>query len=98
MNCGQLAQVRNRRIGFISRTSTCWPGPRPLENVEVPLLYNTADAARTSAKKLCDAKCSIRVGLGQSARSRPEPAFRRSAAACRHRPGAHQQARDPVVR
>src|SRR5262249_36476524 len=40
MDADQLAQVRNRRIGFIFQNFNLLARTTALENVEVPLLYN----------------------------------------------------------
>src|SRR5271157_3369797 len=40
LNPDQLAQVRNRRIGFIFQNFNLLSRTTALENVEVPLLYN----------------------------------------------------------
>src|SRR6266404_3680641 len=40
LNPDQLAQIRNRRIGFIFQNFNLLARTTALENVEVPLLYN----------------------------------------------------------
>src|SRR6266436_6919300 len=42
LNAEQLAQVRNRRIGFVFQNFNLLSRTTALENVEVPLLYNTS--------------------------------------------------------
>ena len=62
LNADQLAQVRNRRIGFIFQNFNLLARTTALENVEVPLLYNPAvprSERRKRATEMLD-----RVGLG----------------------------------
>ena len=62
LNADQLAQVRNRRIGFIFQNFNLLARTTALENVEVPLLYNTA--VPRSERGARAAAMLDRVGLG----------------------------------
>src|SRR5476651_391769 len=62
LNADKLAQVRNRRIGFISKTFNLLSRTSALENVEVPLLYN-ASVPRGERKQRATQMLQ-RVGLG----------------------------------
>src|SRR5205823_3893800 len=62
LNPDQLAQVRNRRIGFIFQNFNLLARTTALENVEVPLLYNAA-VPRGDRKKRATEMLD-RVGLG----------------------------------
>jgi ABC-type lipoprotein export system ATPase subunit len=65
----QLAQIRNRRIGFIFQNFNLLSRTTALENVLTPLLYNRSCPRlerRKRATKLLD-----RVGLGNRAHHRP---------------------------
>lgn len=59
MSSDQLAEVRNKRIGFVFQTFNLLPRLTALENVELPLLY----ARRDEAKELA-AHALNTVGLG----------------------------------
>ncbi len=62
MSPDQLAQVRNRRIGFIFQNFNLLSRTTALENVEVPLLYNRGCSRRERRKRACE--LLERVGLG----------------------------------
>jgi putative ABC transport system ATP-binding protein len=78
----ELAEIRNRKIGFVFQGFNLLSRTSALENVELPMLYNGFPEGEAPARN----------GIPESVRSRrpgassPESALRRSTAACGHRP------------
>jgi putative ABC transport system ATP-binding protein len=68
LSANELADIRNRRIGFVFQAFNLLPYATAFENVEVPLLF-----ARVSAKQRKDRVVELlnRVGLGQKLGNKP---------------------------
>jgi ABC-type lipoprotein export system ATPase subunit len=66
----RLAQVRNRRIGFVFQNFNLLARTTALENVEVPLLYNPSCPRRRRRAQAAD--MLRRVGLGNRLDHRPQ--------------------------
>jgi len=66
LNPNQLAEVRNKRIGFVFQNFNLLPRASALENVELPLLYGRV---KNSQKIALDAL--KRVGLAERSKHRP---------------------------
>ncbi|MZH45999.1 MAG: ABC transporter ATP-binding protein [Nitrospinae bacterium] len=62
----QLAEVRNRRIGFVFQSFNLLPRATALENTELPLLYGRVPNSRETALRALE-----RVGLVHRAKHRP---------------------------
>src|SRR5437773_7128169 len=69
LNQEQLAQVRNRRIGFIFQNFNLLARTTALENVEVPLLYNRSCPRRERKRRATE--ILERVGLGSRLDHKP---------------------------
>jgi ABC-type lipoprotein export system ATPase subunit len=69
MRPDQLAQVRNRRIGFVFQNFNLLARTTALENVETPLLYNRSCPRRERRKRATS--MLTRVGLGDRLDHRP---------------------------
>jgi putative ABC transport system ATP-binding protein len=62
----RLAEVRNRRIGFVFQSFNLLPRLNAVENVELPLLYRGLRHPRKQAETMLS-----RLGLGDRMRHRP---------------------------
>ena len=62
----QLAEVRNKRIGFVFQNFNLLPRASALENVELPLIYGRAKNSREIALEALK-----RVGISERAKHRP---------------------------
>jgi putative ABC transport system ATP-binding protein len=69
MNPDQLAQVRNRRIGFVFQNFNLLSRTSALENVEVPLLYNPSCPRKQRKRRATE--LLQRVGLGDRLDHKP---------------------------
>ena len=69
MNDNQLAEIRNREIGFIFQTFNLLPRSDALRNVELPLVYAGIPANANAARSRSNALAS--VGLADRVHHKP---------------------------
>lgn len=68
MNDDELANIRNREIGFVFQTFNLLPRATALHNVELPLIYN---GTTTQARKEMAYRALDRVDLGDRVTHKP---------------------------
>ena len=66
LNDNELAEIRNKRIGFVFQSFNLLPRTTALANVELPLIYGGASNRRQRALQALES-----VGLGHRAKHRP---------------------------
>ncbi len=66
LNDNQLAEIRNKKIGFVFQTFNLLPRTSALRNVELPMLYNNTRHREQVARKCLDI-----VGLGDRVNHKP---------------------------
>jgi len=66
LNDNQLAEIRNKKIGFVFQSFNLLPGASALANVELPLIYSGSRSRRQRALQILES-----VGLAHRANHRP---------------------------
>jgi putative ABC transport system ATP-binding protein len=66
LNDNQLAEIRNRKIGFVFQQFNLLPRTTALRNVELPMLYSNARNREQTARR-----CLEVVGLGDRVHHKP---------------------------
>ena len=68
LSSNQLAEIRNKKVGFVFQSFNLLPYATALENVELPMIYK-GGSARQRRKRA--GELLAKVGLGDRARHRP---------------------------
>jgi putative ABC transport system ATP-binding protein len=68
MNDNELAEVRNREIGFVFQDFNLLPRSNALENIELPLIYAGVPASERRCKAM---DALVAVGLGDRMKHKP---------------------------
>jgi putative ABC transport system ATP-binding protein len=68
MNDNQLAEIRNKKIGFVFQTFNLLPRANALHNVELPLIYS---GIASSKRKKKASESLARVGLSDRVHHKP---------------------------
>jgi putative ABC transport system ATP-binding protein len=89
LNRDQLAEIRNKKIGFVFQQFNLLARTTAAENVELPLMYTDVPAGERRDRAR---KALLAVGLGGARGASAEPAIRRPAAARGHRTRPGEQA------
>ena len=93
MDTNQLADIRNKKLGFVFQGFNLLARTPAVENVELPLVYAGLSLQRAPRE---GAGCHGAGRPGRQGIQPPQPALGRPAAAGRHCPGSGQQpGRDP---
>jgi len=71
MSKDQLADVRNKKIGFVFQGFNLLSRTTALDNVELPLLYGTGGKLKTAARRKLALEALTAVGLAQRAAHHP---------------------------
>jgi len=71
MSRDQLAEVRNRKIGFVFQGFNLLARTTALDNVELPLLYGAGGTMKTSARRKRAMEALTTVGIGDRAHHHP---------------------------
>jgi putative ABC transport system ATP-binding protein len=67
----QLAEVRNRHIGFVFQSFHLLPRQTALENVMLPLIYRRGDVVAPAVRRQRAEEALTRVGLGERMTHKP---------------------------